>query len=182
MKRNGFTLIELLVVVAIIGILAAVGVVAYSGYTSSAKKSVARANQKSVCKWTTSELMKCELDMGDLIFEGQSKCSDIKSKLSSGGNPIGDISRAIETALKDKYKNPFGAYTSAYGDSAVRSSGWNKDRDLGYTIVGNRCCHGSKKYGLLNIHTCNETPCNGDPMDPGWDNERKEVCWIRVDS
>ncbi len=60
-KKNGFTLIELLVVVAIIGILAAVGTVAYTGYTSSAKASATKSNFKMMSKYMQSELMKCEV-------------------------------------------------------------------------------------------------------------------------
>ena len=60
MKNNkGFTLIELLVVVAIIGILAAVGTVAYQGYTSGAKKNATKSNHASVVKFIAAELAKC---------------------------------------------------------------------------------------------------------------------------
>ena len=62
MKKNGFTLIELLVVVAIIGILAAVGIVAYSGYTSSAKKNTIKSRHDTIVKFFKAEFEKCNIN------------------------------------------------------------------------------------------------------------------------
>ena len=85
-RIKAFTLIELLVVVAIIGILAAVGVVAYNGYTTAAKVNTAKANLKTISSWLSAESTKvCSAKEGGgqngMFFEaGNNKtfisCSD----------------------------------------------------------------------------------------------------------
>ena len=76
-SKKGFTLIELLVVVAIIGILAAVGVVAYNGYTSSAKKNAAKSNHNAVCKWVTTEAQKIQLGIDDMFDNNIKEMSNV---------------------------------------------------------------------------------------------------------
>ena len=115
MKKNnkGFTLIELLVVVAIIGILAAVGVVAYSGYTKGAKKSAVKSNQAAIIKYIAAELKKCEIGETDVMVKGSSKlvCSNRKS----GTN----VSTAVKGALESEFKNPYRTSETAIQTSSI---------------------------------------------------------------
>ena len=74
MNHRAFTLIELLVVVAIIGILAAVGVVAYNGYTKSAKVNASKSNHKVVVNFIIASLTKCEI--GEELILKQNPTTD----------------------------------------------------------------------------------------------------------
>jgi prepilin-type N-terminal cleavage/methylation domain-containing protein len=187
MNRKAFTLIELLVVVAIIGILAAVGVVAYNGYTGAAKVAVAKSNHKSVIKWVTTELVKCDLDSSVSIFNGKITCSTIASKLSGNQqDAANEVGKQLERGFLSSsfnLKNPYGAYSEGINqrnyksDTAVTRAGSGADRDLGYTIIESTT-HPTTGKARLNIHTCNKLSC----IDKWWNNtnDNVELHWIEL--
>jgi prepilin-type N-terminal cleavage/methylation domain-containing protein len=115
--KNGFTLIELLVVVAIIGILAAVGVVAYNGYTTSAKNAAIKSQFNMIVKYFNAEIQKCNLGE-EKIFNEQIYCSQKYTQMPWG--------RDIEYALKSTFTRI--GYVDKNGNTknAVRSGSFNK--------------------------------------------------------
>ena len=137
--NKGFTLIELLVVVAIIGILAAVGVVAYNGYTGNAKVASTKSNQATVVKYIAAETKKC--DLGEL--------KAMSDNLTCSGKTAASVITASVKALAE-FKN---SYVPA--DKAVTSGGNNTaDSDIGYIRLT------ATDATTIGVKSCNKKACS----------------------
>jgi len=112
--QKGFSLVELLVVVAIIGVLAGVGIVGYQSYTESAKQKVAEANYNSVVRFIETELTLLnngvQTASGALFVQsgviGEACVS--ATAMPQAGTTAAKMAHAIECHFKTlKFKNPF---------------------------------------------------------------------------
>ena len=141
MKRNGFTLIELLVVVAIIGVLAAVGIFAYNGFTSKAKVNSTKTIYTQVKNYITSELLRCKL--------GELKIMD--DSLTCAGRTGATVIRAAEKSLRS-FKNPYNLSQNA-------------------VVLGSNYVEGKVHITASNqnviLHVCFQESCGNDKNKTG---------------
>ena len=84
-KSSGFTLIELLVVVAILGIIAAIGIMSYNGYVGSAKK-------------RSAENVMQQISLGQTEYYSDNGIY-YRNSTGTSCNPTSTTSTAIETNL-----------------------------------------------------------------------------------
>ena len=167
MKHKAFTLIELLVVVAIIGILAAVGVTTFSGFQEKAKISASKANFKNIVKFISLSYSRCEIDDKVMMNNQSGVSTDVTSGFCNN-SPLGACHILTAHFKSLKWKNPF---TDNYIKNNVDSeyalhcsnSGWPSKElvsKAGYIFITN--VSGSPKTMRLEMRQDNDYTGNWD--------------------
>jgi prepilin-type N-terminal cleavage/methylation domain-containing protein len=138
-KDRGFTIVELLIVIVVIGILAAITIVAYSGIQNRANAATAKANAESVQK--VAESYAADTTAGNGVYADQSTLSAwtggvsrIPSGITLNNAQLTAAAAGNGKTLQYIPKGSAGAYTGAcigYWDASLATPA------AAYTYVGN---------------------------------------------
>jgi type IV pilus assembly protein PilA len=128
LNKKGFTLIELLIVVAIIGVLAAVGIPAYQGYILDAKVKASTENHARIKSFMAASVTQCAT--GKIVKLPGYTQIDCRNRTYSSANWRNWFINYFNTA---GFKNPHSTAnyaarscnTSSKGYTCIRSSGSN---------------------------------------------------------
>ena len=110
--KKGFTLIELLIVIALIGILSAIGIPAYTGFQAKARYNAAKTNHANAVSYITAEISKCNDRATPISFVDKGG-----TKVSIAACPISDVSIALQyfsPYIRDKFTNKTKYFTSFF--------------------------------------------------------------------
>ena len=132
--KKGFTLVELLVVVAILGVLAAVGIVSFGGYMSRTKVTAIKNQVNDVAKFIQLKMTECSMNPGSMNLHTPASWDQF---LTNPGHCVNSSMEQMKAGIYNHINdtwNQFNVYEKK--TPALYSGPYNTNPSQGYIHFG----------------------------------------------